>query len=261
MMNFKHASWMIATMLLLTASFLLAERKPKREPLTEKQRQEFNEKRRAERMGKKIAEHKANAARSVALQKEADATVAHMKNPYQKLIAADWIRQVRQFQKNDFKAGTAKAIKLARDTFKIVDPDNPDKSRPFVHFLMSTGFKVVQRPLVRIPDGGVRTSTSVSLAVDMLLQSENLDVIVLVSGDGNMVPAVEHLQKTGRRVELIAFTDRMSKDLLDSVDHFYPLHKIDNIERGPTGRDFDNYDSGDDGGEDGDGKDRSPEEL
>jgi uncharacterized LabA/DUF88 family protein len=150
---------------------------------------------------------------------------------------------------------------LRATAYIVVDPDNPDKSRPFVHFLMSTGFKVVQRPLVRIPDGGVRTSTSVSLAVDMLLQSENLDVIVLVSGDGNMVPAVEHLQKTGRRVELIAFTDRLSKDLLDSVDHFYPLHKIDNIERGPVGRDFDDYDSGGEVKEGGEGNDRSPEEL
>ena len=168
---------------------------------------------------------------------------------------------------------------LLRSTaYIVVDPENPEKSRPFVHFLMNTGFKVVQRPLVRTPDGQVRSNTSVALAVDMVLQAENLDIAVLVSGDGNLVPAVEQLQRRGRRVELIAFTDRLSKDLLDTVDSFLPLQRIDNIQRDSSPRDDRGYYGGpdhdddgsvkgeNDGGDeenegDGEGDDKSPEEL
>ncbi len=147
---------------------------------------------------------------------------------------------------------------LLRSTaYIVVDPDNPEKSRPFVHFLMSTGFKVVQRPLIRMPDGGVRAGTAVALAVDMVLQADNLDVLVLVSGDGNMVPAVEQVQRMGRRVEVIAFTDRMSRDLMDSSDHFFPLHKVESIEREPQHRDYDGFNGG--GRDDDDPK--SPEEI
>lgn len=146
---------------------------------------------------------------------------------------------------------------LRATAYIVVDPDNPDKSRPFVHFLMNTGFKVVQRPLVRTPDGQVRSNTSVALAVDLVLQSRNLDIAVLVSGDGNLVPAVEELQRTGRRVELIAFTDRLSKELLDTVDSFLPLQRIDNIERDNSPREDRGYYGGSDqgGGDDGDGED------
>ena len=159
----------------------------------------------------------------------------------------------------DYKAlyeHVAREHDLLRATaYIVVDPDNPEKSRPFVHFLMSTGFKVVQRPLIRSPEGTVRASTSVSLAVDMLGYARNLDVIVLVSGDGNLVPAVEEVQRMGRRVEVIAFADRSSKDIQDATDSFFPLQMVENVQR----------DSRDTGGGSMSGYDdddrHSPEEL
>jgi uncharacterized protein (TIGR00288 family) len=168
----------------------------------------------------------------------------------------------------DYKAlldHVARDHNLLRATaYIVVDPENPDKSQPFVHFLMSTGFKVVQRPLMRTMDGAVRASTSVALAVDMLEMSKNLDVMVLVSGDANLVPAVEHIQRTGKRVEVIAFVDRSSKEIQDAADHFFPLQKVEGIARDGGRGEFrsfgDDDDAEDDGGVGGSGDEKSPEE-
>ena len=167
----------------------------------------------------------------------------------------------------DYKAlydHVARDHNLLRATaYIVVDPDNPEKSQPFVHFLMSTGFKVVQRPLIRTMDGAIRASTSVSLAVDMLEMSRNLDILVLVSGDANLVPAVEHLQRSGKRLEVIAFADRSSKEIQDCADQFFPLQKVEAIARdGGRGefRSFGGDDEHEDEGQGSSDDEKSPEE-
>ena len=48
---------------------------------------------------------------------------------------------------------------------------------------------------------------AVDLAVDALAQSENLDRVILVTGDGDFVQVVRALQNKGCRVETIAFSN------------------------------------------------------
>jgi uncharacterized LabA/DUF88 family protein len=48
-----------------------------------------------------------------------------------------------------------------------------------------------------------------------------LDVIILVSGDGDYIPLVEYLQGTcGCRVEVIAFKESASAKIIEAVDQF-----------------------------------------
>lgn len=48
-----------------------------------------------------------------------------------------------------------------------------------------------------------------------------MDVIVLVSGDGDYLPLVEYIQNTaGCRVEVIAFRESTSAKLIERADEF-----------------------------------------
>jgi hypothetical protein len=55
--------------------------------------------------------------------------------------------------------------------------------------------------------------------VDVLLQSENLDRVLLVTGDGDFVQVVRALQNKGCRVEVLAF-DNVSDELRREADMF-----------------------------------------
>ena len=48
-----------------------------------------------------------------------------------------------------------------------------------------------------------KANADLDMAVDMLLQSERLDRVMLVSGDGDFVRVVQALQNRGLRIEVI----------------------------------------------------------
>jgi uncharacterized LabA/DUF88 family protein/cold shock CspA family protein len=87
--------------------------------------------------------------------------------------------------------------------------------------IRDSGFKVVEKPIRWYKDQqGQRygkANADLDMAVDMLLQSERLDRVLLVSGDGDFVKVVEALQNRGLRLEAIGF-DNVSKALQTQAD-------------------------------------------
>ncbi len=65
-----------------------------------------------------------------------------------------------------------------------------------------------------------KADVDLELGVDALLQSENLDYVLLGSGDGNYLRVVQALQDRGRRVELLSFANT-SRTLRRAVDHHF----------------------------------------
>ncbi|MCS7050306.1 MAG: NYN domain-containing protein, partial [Thermomicrobium sp.] len=71
---------------------------------------------------------------------------------------------------------------------------------PFLTWLRRNGFRVVTRTLRRVGDGVLRGDLDLELAVDALLQAPHVDVVVLVTGDGDYCYLVETIQRLGKRV-------------------------------------------------------------
>jgi len=64
----------------------------------------------------------------------------------------------------------------------------------------------------------------VGITVDAVKLAGHLDVIVLVTGDGDYIPLVHYLQNTmGCRVEVIAFQESASGKLIEVADDFINL--------------------------------------
>jgi uncharacterized LabA/DUF88 family protein len=94
----------------------------------------------------------------------------------------------------------------------------------FFEALQKSGYEVCTKDLQIFPGGAKKGDWDVGITVDAIKLAEHLDVIVLVTGDGDYIPLVEYLQNTkGCRVELIAFAESASAKLIETVDDFQNL--------------------------------------
>jgi uncharacterized LabA/DUF88 family protein len=94
----------------------------------------------------------------------------------------------------------------------------------FFDALIKAGYEVKTKDLQIFPDGSRKGDWDVGIAVDAIKMAPKLDVIILVSGDGDYVSLVEYLQNTyGCRVEAVAFAESSSQKLLETVDKFTNL--------------------------------------
>lgn len=94
----------------------------------------------------------------------------------------------------------------------------------FFEALEKQGFEVKTKDLQIFPGGVKKGDWDVGIAVDAIKMSKSLDVIVLVSGDGDYIPVVEYVQNTtGCRVEGMAFVESTSNKLVEKLDDFTNL--------------------------------------
>jgi uncharacterized LabA/DUF88 family protein len=89
--------------------------------------------------------------------------------------------------------------------------------------LRDFGYKVIRKNVKwYVNENGERVGKAnidMEMAVDALLQSENIDRVLLATGDGDFVQVVRALQNRGCRVEIVAF-DNVSRELREEADLF-----------------------------------------
>jgi uncharacterized LabA/DUF88 family protein len=112
-----------------------------------------------------------------------------------------------------------------------LDPDN-ENQRNFHQFLARHGYKVVSKDIRKYGDGKVKANLDIELVVDMMKTARNLDVAIVVSGDGDFAPAIRAVQEMGVRVEVISFRGNTSSDLIDVADVFTDIIQIAKVEKG-----------------------------
>jgi uncharacterized LabA/DUF88 family protein len=99
----------------------------------------------------------------------------------------------------------------------------------FILTLRDLGFKVVEKAIRWYTDDSGRTygkaNLDMDMALDIIAQSDKLDLIYLFTGDGDFVSVVTMVQNKGCRVELVAFAN-VSSRLRREVDLFIPGYLI-----------------------------------
>jgi uncharacterized LabA/DUF88 family protein len=118
------------------------------------------------------------------------------------------------------------------------DPDYRERTSRFHGSLRDMGFKVIVKPVKWYTDAeGNRygkANADMDMAVDALLQSENLERVLLVTGDGDFVRVVNTLQSRGCRVEVTAF-ENVSRELRQEADFFFPAYCVPGLLTGAPG--------------------------
>jgi uncharacterized LabA/DUF88 family protein len=110
-----------------------------------------------------------------------------------------------------------------------LDPEN-ENQRNFHSFLARHNYKVVSKDIRKYGDGKVKANLDIELVVDMMKTARNLDVAIVVSGDGDFAPAIRAVQEMGVRVEVISFRGNTSSDLIEVADAFYDITQIARVD-------------------------------
>jgi uncharacterized LabA/DUF88 family protein len=129
-----------------------------------------------------------------------------------------------------------KAASAGRDLVRAyaytgLDPDN-ENQRNFHEFLRRSNYKVVSKDIRKYGDGKVKANLDIELVVDMMKTARNLDIAIVVSGDGDFAPAIRAVQEQGVRVEVISFRGNTSSDLIEVADQFTDIVQLARVEKG-----------------------------
>ena len=98
------------------------------------------------------------------------------------------------------------------------------EEQPFFEALSKMGIELKVKDLQIFPVGMKKADWDVGLAIDAVrLADLTIDAIVLVTGDGDVIPLVEYLKGKGRQVEIVAFGKSTSSRLREVADDFIDL--------------------------------------
>jgi len=130
--------------------------------------------------------------------------------------------------------------KLIRAITYVIKADIKDEKN-FFDALNKIGYEVKAKDLQVFLGGAKKGDWDIGIAMDAIELAPRLDTVVLVSGDGDFQPLVQHLRRAlGCRVEVIAFGKTASRKLVEDADSFVDLDvnaarfMIDDFRRGAS---------------------------
>ena len=128
--------------------------------------------------------------------------------------------------KVNFKTLLKEAVRrrqLIRAIAYVIKADVKDEAN-FFEALKSLGYEVKAKDLQVFFGGAKKGDWDIGIAMDMIELAPKLDAIVLVSGDGDFVPLVQHLKHAlGCYVEVLAFGKTSAQKLVEEVDNFIDM--------------------------------------
>ncbi|HEX6852067.1 MAG TPA: NYN domain-containing protein [Candidatus Polarisedimenticolaceae bacterium] len=129
--------------------------------------------------------------------------------------------------KLDFDALLAAAVldrRLIQATAYVVETKEIDQSG-FIAMLEQRAIEVRRKALQVRADGSTKGDWDMEIALDILDMAPKLDVVALVSGDGDFTALVKRVKGLGPKVEVLAFPRATAKSLIEAADRYTPLDR------------------------------------
>jgi uncharacterized LabA/DUF88 family protein len=134
----------------------------------------------------------------------------HVKLDYAKMLK--FIVRDRELVRASAYAPISDDMQLKLETQKFVQP------------FVDLGYRIVTKSWKRFADGTLKANFDVELAIDVLTMSDRLDIVTLVSGDGDFRRLVELVESKGVRVEVVAFGPSTAAELRAVADEYTDLN-------------------------------------
>lgn len=158
----------------------------------------------------------------MSIPKHKNQRVAVLIDPQNMYHSAKNIYKARANFKEILKAAVA-GRQLIRAIAYVIKTEAGEE-KPFFEALSKMGIELKIKDLQVFPGGMKKGDWDVGMAIDAVrLADLVIDAIVLVSGDGDLVPLVEYLKGKGRQVEIVAFGKSTSAKLREAADDFIDL--------------------------------------
>ena len=112
--------------------------------------------------------------------------------------------------------------KLIRAIAYVIKAEAPEE-QAFFDALSKQGYEVKQKQLQIFIGGAKKGDWDVGMTLDVVSMLDKLDVIVLVSGDGDFDYVVQYIKNNGARAEVVAFGKSTASRIRDLADDFLDL--------------------------------------
>lgn len=119
---------------------------------------------------------------------------------------------------------------LIRTMAYVVRSETAVGESQFFEALQKAGMELRIKDLQIYGDGMKKADWDVGMAVDAIRMASFLDVIILVTGDGDFIPLVDYLKwGMGRLVEVASFGRSGSSKLKEAADHYTAIEEIPKV--------------------------------
>lgn len=127
-------------------------------------------------------------------------------------------------ERNDAEKTESPAAKKASAKALAEKEEEKSSEKNFFAALADAGIELRLKDLQIFADGSKKADWDVGMAVDAIRTAPGLDVIILVTGDGDFVPLVDYLRwGLGKYVEVAAFRPSTSGKMQTVADRFIDL--------------------------------------
>src|SRR3989344_2322647 len=129
--------------------------------------------------------------------------------------------------KVDFRKVLATAVARRRliRAFAYVIKADVGAEKDFFDALSLQGFEVRTKELQTFYGGAKKGDWDVGICMDAIRLMDKIDVMVLVSGDGDYVDLLDYARSRGVRTEVIAFGRNTSGKLIEEADDYTDMDK------------------------------------
>lgn len=97
------------------------------------------------------------------------------------------------------------------------------EEQTFFDVLEKLGIETRVKDLQVFYGGAKKGDWDVGIAIDAVRIAKLVDVIVLMSGDGDFVPLIDYLRNQGTQIEVMSFGKSTSSHLKEEADEFFDM--------------------------------------
>ncbi len=116
---------------------------------------------------------------------------------------------------------------LIRAVAYVVKSETALGEKEFFKALEEAGLELRVKDLQTFSSGAKKADWDVGMAIDAVRISSTLDVVIIVTGDGDFIPLVEYLKwGLGKQVEVGAFSKTTSSHLIEAADRFLKIEEF-----------------------------------
>lgn len=119
---------------------------------------------------------------------------------------------------------------LIRAVAYVVKSETALGENSFFEALGKAGLELRVKDLQIFSSGAKKADWDVGIAVDAIRIANDLDVVVLVTGDGDFIPLIEYLKwGMGKKTEVAAFGKTSSGKLREATEKFLDIEDLPNV--------------------------------
>ena len=111
--------------------------------------------------------------------------------------------------------------------YTAFDPEDT-KQIEFLDEMEATGYRIIKKP-IKVYENFTKGNMDIELAVDALMQKDDYEILVLISGDGDFRYLVKALETLSKKSIILGIGGFTSFELHQEADNYFFLNRISKV--------------------------------